>query len=793
MNTAMAYMESSESIPPVLQSAHLKGRISGLVAYMSVEHCYRNASRQELEVTYTFPMPPAAVLTTVTLTLNGQSLQGVVRAKEDASDDYDTAIEDGDAAVLVEQAGPGLYSATLGNLLPAEEAVISYEWVMPLQVRAGMARLTIPTAVKDRFGNPSSEAKLKSEQVPRQNALVEYPFTVEIDFDETISSARISCPDHDAAKVERVQSESGVTKRLSITEDAFLDRNLQVLFEEVPKTEHCALIDAGEEIFFHATLPSPAPRAAGPVAIKLLIDCSGSMQDENAIAQAKRAATTLLECLGPDDHVSLSSFGNHTFHFKEAMLPANTKALAALKKAVGALGANLGGTELEKAVIETLRKVSSPEGAPAPCILLITDGASWAHRRIVRAATRAGCKIFCIGVGSNPAESLLHEIAVHTDGDHTMLSQAEDMRPSVLAMLDRMRQSSSWRAQAVWGDKAHRWVYPSEAAPIYCDEQLHIYGRTRKDLLGESWEQTAPVIALIGGKEPAQPIRLELPMTLCVDPQMAKLIAHREMMVSGAPEALDIALRHQLISEQTSMVIVHERDAANMALGVPVHTSVDHMASMNFARCVSLSTVMHSFPGSAGASQHGAAVRFSAPDDTGSNAQGPALWRTASVAREDITPLDENGGRFDIPDFLRKQAEPDTPEESYVAALPAASPARSLKRFNDILEKRIDLEDALDEWLRTAKLPLVIQLLWTNKTPAKVNAIIAATLLHMNALVGNQHVQLNARAFALLRQLLEEEYGRVNVLTDPRLEVIRQTLEGVTAENWPVRHERAEL
>ena len=282
-------------------------------------------------------------------------------------------------------------------------------------------------------------------------------------------------------------------------------------------------------------------------------------------------------------------------------------------------------------------------------------------------------------------------------------------------------------------------------------------------------------------------------MTLCVDPQMAKLIAHREMMVSGAPEALDIALRHQLISEQTSIVIVHERDAANMALGVPVHTSVDHMASMNFARCVSLSTVMHSFPGSAGASQHGAAVRFSASDDAGSDAQGPALWRTASVAREDITPLDENGGRFDIPDFLRKQAEPDTLEESYVAALPAASPARSLKRFNDILEKRIDLEDALDEWLRTAKLPLVIQLLWTNQTPAKVNAIIAATLLHMNALVGNQHVQLNARAFALLRQLLEEEYGRVNVLTDPRLEVIRQTLEGVTAENWPVRHERAEL
>ena len=37
------------------------------------------------------------------------------------------------------------------------------------------------------------------------------------------------------------------------------------------------------------------------MAIKLLIDCSGSMQDENAIAQAKRAATTLLECLSAED------------------------------------------------------------------------------------------------------------------------------------------------------------------------------------------------------------------------------------------------------------------------------------------------------------------------------------------------------------------------------------------------------------------------------------------------------------------------------------------------------------
>ncbi|MEY3969234.1 MAG: hypothetical protein RL617_247, partial [Pseudomonadota bacterium] len=276
-----------------------------------------------------------------------------------------------------------------------------------------------------------------------------------------------------------VQTEAAAIKRLSITEDAFLDRNLHIVLEDMPAIHQCTLIDSGEEVFFHATTPSPAPKAASRVAIKLLIDCSGSMQDENAIAQAKRAATTLLECLSTEDFASLSSFGNETFHSNEVMLAMDPKNLGALKKAVGALAANLGGTELEAAMIETLRKVAVPQGAPAPCILLITDGASWAHRRIVRAATRAGCKVFCIGVGSNPAESLLHEIAIHTDGDYTMLAQSEDMKPSVLAMLGRMRQSSGWKAQTNWVDRPHRWVYPSEATSLYCDEQLHFFGRTR--------------------------------------------------------------------------------------------------------------------------------------------------------------------------------------------------------------------------------------------------------------------------------------------------------------------------
>ena len=137
MKELTASIRCDSHVSPVLQSARLIGKVKNLVAHMAIEHRYRNATDEELEIHYTFPIPAEAVLTEIALTLNGKTLKGLVKAKKTAEKDYDAAIEDGDSAVLVERAGPGLYSATLGNLLPAEEATLRYEWVMPIQSRGG--------------------------------------------------------------------------------------------------------------------------------------------------------------------------------------------------------------------------------------------------------------------------------------------------------------------------------------------------------------------------------------------------------------------------------------------------------------------------------------------------------------------------------------------------------------------------------------------------------------------------------------------------------------------------------
>jgi Ca-activated chloride channel family protein len=780
MNEAMASMEVRGGIPPILQSAHLNGRISGLVAYMRVEHCYRNASNRELEVTYTFPMPPAAVLTAVELEIGGEKHKGVVKPKNQASQDYDAAVEDGDTPVIIDRVGPGLFSATLGNLKPGDEATIRYNWVMPIRVQSGVARVSIPTCVKERFGNPLAERLITPHQVPQQNALVEYPFTVEITFDQEMAAARISCPQHDSAVVEWLSSPTSDAKRLIIRDDAFLDRNLTILLEQLPDITASTQIAVDKEIFLHATLPSPIAEERNHVSVKLLIDCSGSMQSENALKHAKRAAQTLIKMLDQSDYASLSSFGSEVFHSSDELKAVSKQVHQFLSKEIGKLSANLGGTELEMALVETIRKIAVPETAPPACILLITDGASWSHRRIIRAATKAGVKIFCIGVGDNPAESLLHELAVYTDADYVLLSQGESLEQAINQMLARMRLSGSLRVNLEWPGQDLQWVYPNANTPIYASEQLHFFARTRKVLLPEGIQQSSPLLRFTASAqgtaaESAKPLTL----TEADNSDLVKLIANAEMMASSEAAALDIALRHQLISEQTSLIAIHERKLADKAIGAPTAVTVDHM-NAGFAPVAE--PILFSGP------------HFSREEPYAARSESLALWREASTEepRENVMgPLFES---IEIPEFLRKNVDErprdhlrDLPRDRPVPRLISdqySTPQEILSEVSLIDTSRHNFEAALGEFFLSVRLPKAYRVLLDEAIASQGTFAIGIFVLILSGEMLEHQRSLSPSAERRLEEGLRQ-CSDPDYLSDLAAR-LRRLLKGVTPLDWPI-------
>ena len=101
-----------------------------LLCEVTVGQTYRNDEQVNIEALYTFPLPLDAVLLDLAVEIGGKVLQGVVVGKKEAEEKYEDAVSDGDAAVMLEALEPGLYTMNVGNLLPGEQAKVTFRYAL---------------------------------------------------------------------------------------------------------------------------------------------------------------------------------------------------------------------------------------------------------------------------------------------------------------------------------------------------------------------------------------------------------------------------------------------------------------------------------------------------------------------------------------------------------------------------------------------------------------------------------------------------------------------------------------
>ena len=114
-----------------------QGRLDGVLFELTLRQTYRNTSDQILEVVYTFPLPPSAVLLGFASELNGQRRTGTVVAKREAERQYEKAAGRrrcaGDAGSAHDD---GLHTANIGNLKPGDELVLELRFAQTAELRA---------------------------------------------------------------------------------------------------------------------------------------------------------------------------------------------------------------------------------------------------------------------------------------------------------------------------------------------------------------------------------------------------------------------------------------------------------------------------------------------------------------------------------------------------------------------------------------------------------------------------------------------------------------------------------
>lgn len=633
----------------VLKSMSARGRVVGRMLEMTLQQTYFNPEKKNVEVVYTFPLPHGAVLLGIEVILNGETLHGKVSAKATARGKYEVALTEGHTALLLSVQPDGTHTLELGNLLAHETAVVKLTYVQVLKPGQGSLRLTLPTTLAPRYGDAVSQGGYDPHAVPETSTTVEYPFDLVLRIEGELAMARIGSPSHpiQLQLLPAIGAGQTVAQEVRLGRSGWLDRDFILKFENlVHPSQGLASWDrletgVGSSVgvvmaSFTPTWPLPD---ASPIALKVLVDCSGSMGGDS-IQAARRALHKVIEGLADTDRFSLSRFGSHVEHRSKALWKVLPRTRSAAQLWVSNLDADLGGTEMAAALASTL----ALSGKTRADLLLVTDGEVHAIDEVISTAKASGQRVFVVGIGSSPAETLLRRLAEETGGSSEFVAPGEEVESAILRLYHRMRSPTVSQASVVWPDGLEVIAPTDVPKAIFHGDSFNLYARIKATSSDKLCQPITLVGRLVGEAKPRQLAQLKPTFISDEDNTLARLAAHTRYVqlrkATDAPTFLtkalpELAEKYQLITDDTSFVLVKERAVGEEATDMPELRQVQHMQAAGWGGLGSVTAVNES-------------------------ATVPSVWRTnrtntSWLLSRASTSIDD----FEIPAFLRRQCDGD--------------------------------------------------------------------------------------------------------------------------------------
>lgn len=547
MEEARIQTKSGEYIPMIGVDA--TGEMIGVFLRMTLQQRFRNTTNQPMEVTYSFPLPQGAVLLHAEIHIRGTVYTSQVSETPSARATYDKSIAAGDTAILISH-DADFYTLQLGNVPAGEDVsiVVRYgEFLTPMDDKV---RISLPTTIAPRYGAPPPN--LRPEQVPTSDLFVQYPFTYQLLIHgrsvaqvQVVSHVAIIEPQGDAVHVEIA--------------GASMDRDVVVHVAGYQSYRASMAVSHERQHWYgtYVTVPQ-APASSQPVAmhIKLLIDCSGSM-DGSSIAQARQAVMRVLGALRDGDSIAVTRFGSDVVDVTPGLMTVGT----AVKKQMGnwtrTIEADLGGTEIAGAIKHVLQM---PTNGHACDIILLTDGEAWRISETAAIAARMGHRIFPVVIGHASSDGELHKLAKRTGGSCESVTPNERIDEVMMRIVRRIKSQTAIDAQLTYGDAVVAWEH---------GHVPHFQGDTGL-IVAVTDRAIHPQFTVEGASTTIDAV--SVPESLQVD-SIRTLAALRLHDLTGAAQT-KWALTHQLISDTTTLVAVATHTVDQKVVGEAVKAVV---------------------------------------------------------------------------------------------------------------------------------------------------------------------------------------------------------------------------
>lgn len=567
---------STARVPLVGVSIYFVG--SACAAKVAVRQKFVNTEAVPIEAVYTFPLEERSAVCELVIETGGRRLVGRIEEREQAFEQYDDAIATGHGAFLADQDRPNVFTVSVGNLLPGQEATVCLAYVTELEQRGRELRIMLPTTISPRYVPPEMKRDADPAELERINppvvlGPVPYGLSLTVDYVAPGGIVAVACPSH---PVQVELAGNRVQARL-LGRNVQLDRDfvLNVTLAEAFMPSALVAADGPEHCAVMLNLyRDPDRLGREPRDFVFLLDRSGSMGGES-IAQALDALRLALRSMEAGDTFNVVGFGSRFELMFPHSLPYTQDTLDRATRILAGWDADLGGTEL----LAALRAVLGGNGTLPRQVMVLTDGQVGNEAQCIAAvaAQAHAVRVLTFGVGYGASEHLVRGLARAGGGQAEFIHPAERIEPVVMRQFARaaapllrdVRVDWSALLPGDWDGQSLDLVTPARPQALFAGDRFTIYGRLRT----ADARRRATVTVLADGPQGT----LRYPVTVDLgereqDSAVPRLMARsaireleeaRDTEPSAATaKVLELALRYGLLSSQTSLVAVEERSGS---------------------------------------------------------------------------------------------------------------------------------------------------------------------------------------------------------------------------------------